>query len=176
MPQNAPKYLVGLLIVLALRLVPHPPNVEPIMSSMMPFSKKWGWLSGLVFCLLAVLGYDLLSGTLGQWSFITAATYAALGALAGVYLKNKPNKARHYVGYAIVATLVYDAITGIGMGMLMFKMPFMLTVTGQIPFTLYHLAGNIALSAVVSPLLYRWVIENRRLETSNMLARAQAGG
>ncbi len=175
-PQNTIKYFIGLLVVLGLRLAPHPPNVEPIMSSMMPFSKKWGWLSGLIFCLLAVFGFDLITGTLGQWSLITATTYGVLGALAGIYLKNKPNKVRYYVGYAIVATLIYDAVTGIGMGVLMFKMPFMLALTGQIPFTLYHLAGNIALSAVVSPVLYRWVVENRELETAKLLARAGVRG
>ena len=42
-PQNFIKYLIGLFTVIALRLIPHPPNVEPIMSTMMPFSKRWGW-------------------------------------------------------------------------------------------------------------------------------------
>lgn len=173
-PQNTLKYIIGLLVVIALRIVPHPPNVEPIMSSMMPYSKKWGWLSGLLFCLIAVLGYDVATGTFGTWSLITAGTYAALGAVAGWYFKGKDNKIRYYLAFSIVATLVYDAITGIGMGMLLFKMPFMTVLTGQIPFTLYHLAGNVALSVTVSPLLYAWVVANPKLETSRLLARQTA--
>lgn len=171
MPQNILKYVIGLLTVVVLRLLPHPPNVEPIMSTMMPFSKKWGALSGMTFCLIAILGYDLLGGTLGTWSLVTAGTYALLGVFAGWYLKNKSNSVKYYLGFSIVATIVYDAITGIGMGMLLFNQPFGITFIGQIPFTLYHLAGNIALSIVVSPALYKWVISNPRFETRQVLAR-----
>ena len=168
-PQHTLKYIIGLLVVLGLRLMPHPPNVEPIMSTMMPFSKKWGWLSGMIFCLIAILGYDLITGTVGVWSWVTAGTYAFLGIAAGFYFKNRQNKIIHYVGFAIVGTIIYDAITGIGIGMLMFGQPFMVTFLGQIPFTVYHLLGNIVLASVVSPLLYKWVIINPKLETGWLL-------
>jgi len=174
-PQNIIKYFVGLLVVVAVRLIPHPPNVEPIMSTMMPFSKKWGWLSGMFFCLVAILGYDLATGTLGQWSFITAGTYAFLGVCAGFYFKNKDNKIRYYLGFSIVATIVYDAITGIGIGMLFYDQSFMVTFVGQIPFTLYHLAGNIVLSSVVSPALYKWVISNPEFEVQPILNKIALG-
>ena len=174
-PQNIIKYFIGLLVVIVFRLLPHPPNVEPIMSTMMPFSKKWGWLSGMVFGLLAILSFDILSGTLGVWSLVTASTYALIGAVAGLYFKNKENKIRHYVGFTIVATVVYDAITGIGIGMLFFDQTFMTTLLGQIPFTLYHLAGNIVLAGVLSPLLYTWVITNPKLETGYVLRGLASG-
>lgn len=173
--QNIIKYFIGLLTVIALRLIPHPPNVEPIMSTMMPFSKKWGWLSGMIFCLLAIISFDLLTGTLGVWSLVTAGTYALLGILAGLYFKNKENKIRYYVGFSIVGTIIYDAITGIGIGMVFFNQSFAATFIGQIPFTLYHLAGNIALSIVVSPLLYKWVITNPKLETKQVLNKIALG-
>lgn len=169
--QNIIKYIIGLAVVIGLRLLPHPPNVEPIMSSMMPFSKKWGWLSGAVFGILAILSFDVITGTLGTWSLITAGTYALLGAAAGFYFKNKKNQARYYVGFAVVATIVYDAITGIGMGVLMFHQTFMMTLIGQVPFTLYHLGGNIVLSLIVSPLLYKWVVTNPKLETQSLVNR-----
>ncbi|PIX62621.1 hypothetical protein CO057_02635 [Candidatus Uhrbacteria bacterium CG_4_9_14_0_2_um_filter_41_50] len=159
------KYLIGLATVVALRLLPHPPNVEPIMATMMPFAKKWGQISGFAFAVAAVLGFDLLTGTLGTWSLITASTYGLIGVAAGVYLNNKENKTRHYLLFAFVATIIYDAITGVVMGTLLFHMPLWVTITGQIPFTLYHLAGNIALAAVLSPLLFKWVVNNRKMET-----------
>ncbi|MBU3942101.1 MAG: hypothetical protein KKF74_04270, partial [Nanoarchaeota archaeon] len=71
-------------------------------------------------------------------------------------------------------TLIYDAITGIGTGMLFFKQSFMLTLMGQIPFTLYHLAGNIVLAAIVSPLLYKWVLENKQLETQPFIDKVKS--
>lgn len=173
-PKNFIKYLIGLLTVISLRIVPHPPNVEPIMSTMMPFAKRWGKLAGLSFTLLAILSFDLITGTLGVWSIMTAGTYALLGIAAGFYFKNKENKIKYYVRFSVVGTLIYDAITGIGTGMLFFKQSFMLTLMGQIPFTLYHLAGNIAFAAIVSPLLYRWVLENKNLETQPVIDKVKS--
>ncbi|MFA6522523.1 MAG: hypothetical protein WCT24_02965 [Patescibacteria group bacterium] len=167
--QQVFKFLISLGVVVGLRLLPHPPNVEPIMATMMPFSKRWGWLAGMIFCLVAILGYDFLTGTFGSWSYMTAGTYAVIGAVAGLVLRGEKNTIWHYVVFSVVATLFYDAVTGIGMGVLLFKMPLMMTITGQIPFTLYHLAGNIVLAATLSPLLHRWVMANPKLEVSSIL-------
>ena len=171
LPKNIFKYFIGLITVIGLRLIPHPPNIEPIMAAMMPFSKKWGWLSGMLFSLVAILSFDLITGTSGIWSFVTAPTYALIGAAAGLYLKNKENKIRYYVGFSIVATIIYDVITGIGIGMAFFNQTFMMTFIGQIPFTIYHLAGNTVLAIVVSPILYKWVITNPKLETQQILSK-----
>ncbi len=169
--KNVIKYFIGLLTVVILRIIPHPPNVEPVMATMMPFSKKWGWLSGLIFCLSAILIFDILTGTLGTWSLVTATTYGLLGVAAGLYFKNKSASVKHFVGFAVAATIVYDAITGVGTGVLLFHQSLTATIVGQIPFTLYHLGGNIILSAVVSPLLYKWVITNPRFETGFLLKK-----
>ena len=166
--KNVFKYLIGLLVVIVFRLIPHPPNVEPIMSTMMPFSKKWGWVSGALFCLFSILLYDIITGTLGSWSILTAGTYALLGAAAGLFLKKYSNSIWYYVAFAIVGTIVYDFITGVVGSTWLFAMPFMTALTGQIPFTLYHLAGNVVLAAVYSPLLYKWVVDNKSLETENL--------
>jgi hypothetical protein len=170
-PQNISKYGIGLAVVVALRLLPHPPNVEPIMATMLPFAKKWGALSGMTFSLIAILGYDLLTGTLGPWSAVTAGTYAMLGVVAGLYLTSRASKVKYYLGVSIVGTIVYDAITGIGMGVLLFNQSLGVTVLGQIPFTLYHLAGNIVLAGIVSPALYRWVITNPVFETQRVVSK-----
>jgi hypothetical protein len=66
--------------------------------------------------------------------------------------------------YSIIGTLVYDALTGLTIGPLMFKMPFMVALVGQIPFTLWHLAGNMVMALVFSPALYKWVLENDNLD------------
>jgi hypothetical protein len=102
---------------------------------------------------------------------MTAGTYALLGALAGLYFRNKKNEVKYYLGFSVVATIIYDAVTGIGTGMLFFHQSFATTFVGQIPFTLYHLAGNIVLSLLVSPLIYKWVITNHQLETDRILSR-----
>jgi uncharacterized membrane protein len=163
------KYVVGLITVLFIRLLPRPPNVEPVMSTMMPFAKRWGKYAGLLFSALAIILFDVVTGTIGYWSIMTVASYSLLGFIAGIYFTKKRNKTYHFVGFAIIGTIIYDAITGIGTGILFFNMPLSVTVAGQIPFTLYHLAGNIVLSATISPLLYKWVVKNPNLETTNVL-------
>ncbi len=166
--KNAVRYLTGLATVLVLRLIPHPPNVEPIMATMMPYAKRWGILSGILFTVIAMAGYDLLTGTLGVWSILTIGTYTLLAIAAGWYFRRAKPDAKHFVGFAVIGTLVYDAITGIGTGMLFFHQSFAMTFYGQIPFTLYHLAGNIVLAGIVSPLLYRWVLANPETATDRV--------
>jgi len=168
--KNLFKYFVGITTVILLRLIPHLPNVEPVMGTMMPFSKKWGWLGGAVFSLLAILSYDLITGTIGVWTLMTAGAYALIGGFSGIFFKNKKSTIKNYLIFSILGTLVYDAITGIGTGMLFFNQSFAVTFLGQIPFTLYHLAGNIFLSVTVSPLLYKWIITNPNLETKRVIA------
>lgn len=167
--QNLVKYLIWILTVIILRLLPHPPNVEPIMSTMMPFSKKWWWFSGMIFCLFSILIYDLLTGTLWVWTFVTAWTYAFLWICASLYLKNKENKIKYYVIFSVIATIIYDGITWIGIWIIFFNQSFITTFLWQIPFTLYHLWWNIILSIIVSPILYKWVIDNSELETTQIL-------
>jgi uncharacterized membrane protein len=171
------KYFIGFLVCLGIRMIPfRPPNVEPIMTTTMPFGKKWGWLAGGLFGMLSIILYDIVHPTagfarIGSWTVVTAAMYGLTGAAAGLYLKNKENKVRHYVGFAVVATLAYDFITGPIMSSYMFQMPFMVTLVGQVPFTLLHLAGNVFGAALVSPLLYRWVVDNPKLDTDVLYTR-----
>jgi hypothetical protein len=47
-----------------------------------------------------------------------------------------------------------------------FGQSFQEAFIGQIPFTGYHLLGNVALGALISPLIYRLVIKNPRFEIS----------
>ena len=175
-PQNIMKYIIGFTVCFILRLIPfRPPNVEPIMATTMPFSKKWGWLAGGFFGMVSILLYDLIHptpgfGRFGTWTIVTAVMYGIVGIASGLYMKKlKKAKVKHYVGFAVIATLGYDFITGPIMSSIIWKMPFMTALTGQIPFTLWHLGGNIVFSMTISPLLYKWVINNKQLELDNLL-------
>jgi len=164
------KYVTGLLIVTALRLVPRIPNMEPIMATAMPFSKGYGWIRGAGFAMLAIVLYDIVTRTAGTWTLITAMTYALVTAAAYLYLRNKPNTIKSYVKYAIFGTIFYDVVTGIGMGYFLFKMPLIVVITGQIPFTLMHLASSM-LTAAASPSIYKWVVANPELTFENVIQR-----
>ena len=163
--KNWIKFLIGWIVVFAIRLVPfRPPNVEPVLATQMPFAKRYGWQSGFLFGFLSIFLFDLVTSGIGSWTWITAIAYGLLGPLSFILLKKRKNHPVPYVVVGIFGTLLYDAVTGLSVGPLFFGQPFMEALVGQVPFTLMHVAGTVVLSAVVSPLLYRWVLENDRLE------------
>jgi uncharacterized membrane protein len=125
----------------------------------MPYGKEWGMVAGALFGLVTVLVYDLITGTLGPWSLLTIVGYVSMGLAAGKYFE-KDRGQFGYLKFAIVGTVAYDALTGLSMGPLFFSQPFTDALVGQIPFTAYHLAGNIVLALILSPLVEKWIVLN----------------
>lgn len=169
MQLNTFKYFLGLSGVIILRLIPHPPSFQPIMATMMPYSKKWGSFSGFMFGVLSILSYDLLTGTIGKWSLLTVGSYGFLGLLSGIYFKNRKSSIKNYIIFSIIGTLIYDCITGFGVGMLIFNQTFNQTLIGQIPFTIQSLLGNVFFASLLSPLIYKFIIQNPSFEDQNVL-------
>ncbi len=164
------KYIIGFIACLLIRLIPfRPPNIEPILATVMPFSKAYGKIAGFLFAFLSMVLFDVLTGKVGMWTFITASTYGLLGLWASIYFKKRSNNSLNYARFAIMGTLAFDIVTGLSVGPLFFHQPFMEALTGQIPFTLLHLAGNIGFAIVLSPLIYRFVIENKKFETESLI-------
>jgi len=164
---HALKYIVSFLVVLGIRFLPfRPPNVEPVMAVTMPLAQRFGALGGFLFAAFSIVFFDAVTSGLGYWTAVTAVVYGLLGALAHVYLRNKKPSAKNFLGFAVVSTLLYDALTGLTIGPLFWGQPFMEALIGQIPFTLAHLIGNSVLAVIISPLLYRWVVENEKLSFS----------
>jgi uncharacterized membrane protein len=130
---------------------------------MMPFAKRFGALGGFLFAFLSIVIFDGVTSGWGVWTVVTALTYGFLGIGAYYFFKNRESKTKHYVLFAVVGTLFYDAVTGLTIGPLVWGQSFMVALTGQVPFTLMHLAGNITFAAVLSPAVYRWVVENPRI-------------
>lgn len=166
------KYIVGWSFVFGIRLLPfRPPNIEPVLTTTMPFSKKYGWFGTLIFAFFSIVLFDLATQKIGSWTLITAVAYGMIGLGAYFYFKDKDNSRKYYFIYSIIGTLAYDALTGLTIGPLMFGQSFSEAFIGQIPFTAYHLAGNIALSLTLSPYLYKWVVNNKELELASVAQR-----
>lgn len=169
------KYSLGLLVCLLLRLIPfRPANLEPILTSQMPFAKAYGKIAGFLFACLSIIIYDFITGRVGVWTGVVAAAYGLLGIWAAYYLKNKKNSPLAYAKFALMGTLAFDAVTGLAFGPLFFGQSFMEALIGQIPFTARHLLGNLILALTVSPLLYRFVVDNKFLASKtlfNLLTR-----
>lgn len=140
---------------LLFRLLPfRPPNVEPVLAAQMPLAGRFGSAAGFLFGFLSIALFDALTGKVGPWTLVTGAAYGALGLLAAAYFRGR-NGVRQYAFFAIFATIFYDAATGLTVGPLFFNQPFAAAAAGQIPFTLYHLAGNVGFALTLSPLLAR---------------------
>ena len=157
---NFLKYMTTLGVCVLIRLLPwRVPNVEPIMGTLLPISKGFGYASGFLFGFISIVIFDSLT-KFGIWTWMTAITYGLVGLGGAWWFKHQEGSAKNFVTYSVVATLIYDFITGPIMSSIIFKMSFTQALIGQIPFTLWHLGGNIILAAILSPVLYKWVISN----------------
>lgn len=165
------KFIIGWLIVFVIRLIPfRPANVEPLMATVMPLSKKYGWLGGFVFSFLSIAIFDVFVGQIGSWTWITATVYGLVGAGAYFFFRNRKSSALRYAVYAVIGTLFFDAITGVAMGPLLYDQPFMEALLGQIPFTARHLLGSVISSLILSKAIERYFMANPRLETRAVFA------
>lgn len=159
------KFALGWLTVFLIRAIPfRPPNFEPMLSVVMPYSKKYGILSASLFGFLGILVFDIISQKVGMWTWITAVSYGLLGAASYYYFLNRESSTLNYVKFGIVGTILYDAVTGLSVGPLFFGQSFAEAFIGQIPFTLWHLAGTVVFSVLFSPAIYKYIVTSETLK------------
>ena len=164
------QWIAALAFCTVWRLAPfRPPNVEPVLATMMPFGKRYGAVMSLLFCAANMVLFDAITGNLSQWTAVTAVTYAVIGAVAGLIFDQKSGIIS-YALFAVVATLFYDAITGVAAGAILFGMGWKEGFTGQIPFTINHLIGNVILAIVLSPVA-DWVLVQTSAELSGLRSK-----
>lgn len=166
------KFLLCWIFCLGIRLIPfRPPNIEPLMSTQMPFTRKFGAIWGYAFGFFSIFIFDIISGKLGLWTVITSVVYGLVGVGASIFFKKFKRTRLPFVKYAIIGTLIYDGLTGLTIGPLMFHQSFQEAFLGQIPFTLNHLWGNIILAITVSPVIYKWIVTNENLNSDILLGK-----
>lgn len=162
------KFLIGWTAVFLFRLIPfRPPNFEPMLATVMPFSKRFGLLGSFVFGFLGIVFYDAVTSGWGNWTWVTALCYGLLGVGAHYYFKNREASVRNFLVFGIPATVIYDAVTMM-IAPIFNDQPLAIALAGQIPFTLIHLAGTVVFSVTLSPALYRWVIQNESFEFARL--------
>jgi hypothetical protein len=158
--KNWIKYTITFVSVMAFRLMPfRAPNVEPIMATIMPLGKVYGSVMSFVFGFLSIVLYDSVTSGFGIWTLITALAYGVLGVGATYFFKNRSGW-KNYALYAVIATIFYDAVTGLTLGPLFFHQSFMMSLVGQIPFTVLHLIGNVSFAIVLSPVIEKWMMKS----------------
>ena len=156
MKKNWIKYIISFFAVLAIRLIPfRAPNVEPIMTAIMPLGKVYGAVMAFVFGVTSIVLFDSITSGIGSWTFFSAFSYGIIGLFAYWFFKNRTGW-KNYALYAFVATIAFDAVTGLIPGPLFYNQPFVVALVGQIPFTLMHLVSNVAFAILLSPIIERW--------------------
>ncbi len=166
MNKNWFKYILGFVGVLLIRLIPfRAPNIEPILAAQMPFARKYGSLASFSFGFLSIIVYDLLTSGVGSWTMVTAFAYGFLGLGASYFFKNRSGW-KNYAIYAVIGTILYDAVTGLTVGPIFFDQPFIAALIGQIPFTALHLLGNVSFAIILSPVIEMWVSKESKIVVS----------
>ncbi len=169
------KFAIGWVGVFLFRLIPfRPPNVEPMLATIMPFSKRYGLAGSFLFGFLGIVLFDAVTSGWGVWTAVTALAYGLLGGAARLFFKNREASVVNFLRFGIVGTILYDAATGLTIGPIFEGQPFAVALAGQIPFTALHLLGTIVFAVTVSPALYRWVIKNEALELPALWTRVHA--
>ena len=160
------KFVLGWAAVFLFRLIPfRPPNFEPMLATVMPFSKQYGTFGSFAFGFLGIVAFDAITSGWGNWTWVTAICYGLLGLVSHYFFKRRSATIRNFLLFGIPATVAYDAVT-MFIGPVFSNQPLALALSGQIPFTLMHLAGTITFSVLLSPALYRWVVSNESLDVS----------
>ena len=167
------KYSIVWSGVFLFRLLPwRPPNVEPMLAAVIPFSKRYGIFGSFTFGFLGIVLYDAVTSGWGSWTWITAISYGLLGIASHYYFSSRDMTRTHLVTFGTVATIAYDAVTGLLPGPVLLGQSFSLALSGQIPFTILHLLGTILFSVALSPSIYYWIVQNESLELSKLWMRA----
>ncbi len=157
------KYTIIFLSAFLLRLMPfRAPNVEPIMASLMPISKKYSKVMVFTFAFLSIFLFDSITSGIGIWTLVTAISYGLLGLGSVYYFKNRSGW-RSYATYAVIGTIAYDLVTGLTVGPIFFGQSFIVSLVGQIPFTALHLLGNVSFAIVLSPVIESWLVKEEKV-------------
>lgn len=158
------KYTLGFITCMLIRFIPfRPPNIEPVLATVMPFSKSYTKIASFFFGFASIILYDILTSKIGIWTLITAIAYGFLGLWATNYFKNKSANRLNFAKFAVIGTIAYDIVTGLTIGPIFFHQTFMQALVGQIPFTALHLIGNVGFAVLLSPLVHKFIVENKKL-------------
>lgn len=148
------KLAVSGTIVNLVRLARLFPNNDPIIASMMPFSRKENMVYPFLYAFLIMFSFDAITGKVGIWTVVTAVTYGAVGILANVFFKRFHKiSLLKYVYFTVAGTLFFDLITGPIMSSAMFNIGFIESFYGQMPFTAMHLLSGVFYTIAFCPAL-----------------------
>lgn len=173
---GALKFVAGFVGTIAVRLITPAlgwSNISPLMATQLAGSKAYGPIIGGIYGALSMLLLDVLMSKVGPWTMLTALSYGIVGVVGGYFLRNRTGSAKNFIIVSIAGTLFFDLVTGVLAGPILFQQPFITALTGQIPFTIRHLLGNVLFAAVLSPWFYRAIMNNPSWNISRVFRMAR---
>jgi uncharacterized membrane protein len=166
---NRFKFALGVLIANGIRLLKIIPNNDPIMSMALPFSRRGSALTSFAFPFITMASFDVVTGYVGIWTLVTSITYGLIGLFFHRFLKNRDKIGlKTYLGCGALGVLAFDIVTGVIATPFLFGMTFEQALIGQIPFTALHLITTTAFIIVITPLLDKQILLNKKLNDSNV--------
>jgi len=167
---NKIKIFTIFLGIILFRLLPlRAPNVEPIMASIMPISRKFGPYVAFLFGFMSIFLFDLLTN-MGLWTFITGITYGIIGVASYFYFNKDKSSIFYFIMFSIFATIFFDFITGVVFAP-MWNQNIWNALILQIPFTILHLAGNIGFALTLSPVINKWLLKENSYSFKELLLK-----
>ena len=146
--------VLGFTGAMLYRLIPfRPPNVEPLMSVMMPFSKKAGKFELFSFAFLSIFIYDFFTAGIGTYTITAGVCYGILGIWSSSYFSNRKFSSKNYFFCSSMGIIFFDVVTGVILGPFLGGSSYYVAFIGQIPFTALHLMGGALFAITVSPFL-----------------------
>lgn len=170
-----PKYVLGFISTLFFRLLsPYLGmwNMSPLMATELTGSKAYGPVVAGAYGFFSMILLDIIVGRVGSWTIVTSITYGLIGVWGAYFLKNRSATSINFIKASIIGTLLFDIITGILMGPIMYSQPWSAAIIGQIPFTLRHLTSNIVFAGILSPWFYKKVMNNNKFEIHRLFRLA----
>lgn len=169
------KFLIGMFFANLIRLFKFIPNNDPIMAITLPFSKQKKLHQSVLFPLLTMISFDIITNSLGVWTIVTSLTYALLGLFFYFYFsKLKKESIFSYLKAGSIGVIIFDFITGVLAMPFMFGMTFEQAFIGQIPFTIMHLITVGFYVIIVTPLIDKHVVKNSNLNDNLLLEKIKA--
>jgi hypothetical protein len=148
------KYLIFLFIGTLVRFIRIFPNNDPVMGSMLGFAKRDNWWRPVLFAMLSMMLFDLITQRLGVWTIGTSLVYGllALGFYFG-FKKIKKMDLTKYVGASVIGVLIFDFLTGPVMSSIVFDVVFFRALVAQLPFTAFHLMSGVVFTVIFVPVI-----------------------
>ena len=168
------RYLISIIFCNIYRILRIFPNNDPIMGFMLPYARKDKWWQALIFPLIAIISFDILTNKVGVWTIGTAVTYGVLGLFfQNIFRKIKTMSLKKYAASSIFGVLFFDFVTGPIMSSWLFGISFFQAFMGQIPFTMMHLASATAFTLLVVPVLDPQITKSVKMSFASYLNRTK---